>query len=70
MGLMAPAGTPDHIVRRLSTEVQKMARSPEMKAQIVGAETLGSTPEEFAKFLKSENERWAAVVKASKIELN
>ena len=70
MGLMAPAGTPDHIVRRLSAEVQKMARSPEMKAQIVGAETLGSTPEEFAKFLKSENERWAAVVKASKIELN
>jgi tripartite-type tricarboxylate transporter receptor subunit TctC len=70
LGLMAPVGTPDDIVRRLSAEVQKMVKSPEMQAQIVGAETIGSTPEEFAAFLKAENERWAAVVKASSIQLN
>lgn len=70
LGLMAPVGTPDAVVRRISTEVQKMVRTPAMQAQIVGAETIGSTPEEFAKYLKEENDRWAGVVKASNIPLN
>ncbi|MDN8618204.1 Bug family tripartite tricarboxylate transporter substrate binding protein [Variovorax ginsengisoli] len=70
LGLMAPVGTPDAVIRRLSTEVQQMVRTPAMKAQIVGAETIGSTPEEFAVYLKAENERWAGVVKASNIPLN
>ena len=70
MGLVAPAGTPDAIVQRISAAVQKMARTEEMKSQIVGAETIGSTPEEYAKFLKDENERWSAVVKSANIELN
>jgi tripartite-type tricarboxylate transporter receptor subunit TctC len=70
LGLMAPVGTPEPVILRLSSEVQKMLKSPEMRAQLVGAEAIGSTPEQFAKFLKEENERWAAVVKASNIPLN
>ncbi|VTU46325.1 Argininosuccinate lyase (plasmid) [Variovorax sp. SRS16] len=70
LGLMAPAGTPDAVVRRLSAEVQKLMRAPATQARIVGAETIGSTPEAFATFLKAENERWAAVIKASNIPLN
>ncbi len=70
MGLVAPPGTPGAVVQRISAAVQQAARSEDMKAQIVGAETIGSTPEEYATFLKAENERWAAVVKAANIELN
>jgi tripartite-type tricarboxylate transporter receptor subunit TctC len=70
LGLMAPVGTPEPVIRRLSAEVQKMLKSPEMRAQLVGAEPIGSTPEEFASFLKADNDRWAAVVKASNIPLN
>lgn len=68
LGLMAPAGTPPAVVRRLSAEIQKIAQSPDMKNQVVGAEWIGSTPEEFAGLIKSENERWAAVIKAAKLQ--
>jgi tripartite-type tricarboxylate transporter receptor subunit TctC len=70
LGLMAPVGTPPAIIRRLSDEVQKMARSPELKSQVTGADMVGDTPDEFKAFLKSENDRWAGVVKASSIPLN
>jgi tripartite-type tricarboxylate transporter receptor subunit TctC len=70
LGLMAPVGTPEPVIQRISAEVQKMVKTPKMQSQIVGAETIGSTPEQFAKVLASENQRWAAVVKASNIPLN
>ncbi len=70
MGLVAPAGTPDAVVQRISAAVQKAARSEEMKSQVVGAETIGSPPEEYARILKADNERWSAVVRSANIELN
>jgi len=70
LGLMAPAKTPDAVVERLSREVQKILKDPAVQSQLVGADPIGSTPQEYASFLKSENDRWAAVVKASKIPLN
>jgi tripartite-type tricarboxylate transporter receptor subunit TctC len=70
LGLMAPVGTPDAIIQQLSSELQKILRTPETQAKIVGAEAIGSTPEEFKAYLKAENEKWAAVVKASNIPLN
>lgn len=70
LGLMAPAKTPDAVVERLSREVQKILKDPAVQSQLVGADPIGSTSQEYASFLKSENDRWAAVVKASKIQLN
>ena len=66
-GALAPAGTPKPILERLSREVAAAARSPEAanRYAALGAETIGSTPEEFAKFLRSEIEQYARVVKAS-----
>jgi tripartite-type tricarboxylate transporter receptor subunit TctC len=65
LGLMAPVGTPPAIVQRLATEVQKLA--PGLRSQIVGAEPIASTPDEFKAFIKAENERWATVIKTAKL---
>ena len=64
---LAPAGTSKPILARLSMEVAAAMRSPEAQKRYgaLGAETIGSTPEEFAKFLRSEIEQYAKVVKAS-----
>jgi tripartite-type tricarboxylate transporter receptor subunit TctC len=66
-GVFAPAGTPKPIVERLSAELAKILRRPDvqetLKAQ--GTEAIGSTPEEAARFYRNEIDKWAAVVKAS-----
>lgn len=66
-GALAPAGTPKPILARLSKEVAAAMRSPEAQKRYgaMGAETIGSTPEEFARFLRAEIEQYARVVKAS-----
>jgi tripartite-type tricarboxylate transporter receptor subunit TctC len=72
-GVLAPAGTPKPILDRLSREVAAAMRSPEAGARYgaMGAETIGSTPEAFAKFLRAEIEQYARVIKAAglKVEL-
>jgi len=66
-GVLAPAGTPRPILDRLSRELASAMRSPEASARYgaMGAETIGSTPEEFARFLRSEIEQYARVIKAA-----
>ena len=65
-GVLAPAGTPKPILERLAREVTATVRSPEAIARnaALGAEPIGSTPEEFARFLRSEIEQYARVIKA------
>jgi tripartite-type tricarboxylate transporter receptor subunit TctC len=66
-GVLAPAGTPKEIVNKLSTEIAKALKTPEMKKKLEeqGAEAVGSTPEEFAAHIKAETAKWAKVVKES-----
>lgn len=66
-GVLAPAGTPHPILERLSREVVATMRSPEATARYgaMGAETIGSTAEEFARFIRAEIEQYARVIKAS-----
>lgn len=68
LGLMAPAGTPAAVVQRVSAEIQKITRMPDMKDQVVGAVWIGSTPEEFKALIQSENERWGNVIKAANLQ--
>ena len=65
-GVLAPAATPKEIVNRLGTELAKVARQAEMRDRLSseGGEAVGSTPEEFAAYLKTE---LAAAVKLVKI---
>lgn len=64
-GLLAPAGTPAPIVQRLNAEVLKILALPEVREQLakIDYEPVGSTPEQFAKVIAEDAERWARLVK-------
>ncbi len=68
-GLLAPAATPREIITRISAEVQKGFRTPQMQERFsaMGADAVGNSPEQFAAFLKTEMAKWARVVKAAGI---
>lgn len=69
--LIAPAGTPPAVIARLHTEIAKIMRAEDMKAKFadLGADAIGSTPDELAAFLRSEMKKWAEVVKAANIKV-
>jgi len=64
-GVMVPAGTPPAVVRRIHQALSKVLAAPAMKERIVGvgAEVVGSSPEEFTAFIKSEFSACARVIK-------
>lgn len=64
-GVLAPASTPPAIITRLHGEVVHVLRSGDVKERLLGdgAESIGSSPEEFAAFIRSETEKWANVIK-------
>ena len=68
-GVLAPAGTPKEIVARLSAELAKVVRQPEMRNRLSGegGEAVGSTPEEFAEYLKAELASSARLVKIANL---
>jgi tripartite-type tricarboxylate transporter receptor subunit TctC len=69
-GLLAPAGTPKDIILRLNREAVAILRSPDVSGRIAndGGATVGSTPEEFAAYLRAETEKWARVARAAGIK--
>ena len=71
-GLFAPVGTPDPIVRRLSEEMQRIAKDPEMKAQMqrLAVRPAASTPEELTASLKKDNERYSKMVRDLNIKMD
>lgn len=66
-GVVAPNGTPKAIIAKLQREIAEVLKQPAMNARLAaeGAPPIGSTPEEFAKFLRNELTKWAAAVKQS-----
>lgn len=71
VGILAPAGTPRHVVDKLNAAFVKARNSPEAM-KLSGAEDFGNLagpPEAFAAFMKIERERWVKRVKASGIQL-
>jgi tripartite-type tricarboxylate transporter receptor subunit TctC len=66
-GLFAPKGTPQPVVDKLSAEVQRILKLPEVREKLaaLGAEPVGSTQAEFAAHVKKEIDKWAKVVKTS-----
>jgi tripartite-type tricarboxylate transporter receptor subunit TctC len=69
-GLLAPAGTPRPIIDRLYQESSIALRSADIKDRLVaeGLEVVGSTPEEFASYIKAETLKWTEVIKAAGIK--
>ncbi len=68
-GILAPAATPDAIVRRLNAEIVAAINAPDMQDQLLkqGFDAIGSTPAEFAAYLKNEILKWTKVVAAAGI---
>jgi len=68
----APSGTPKAIISRLNQAIVKSLATPEMREQLAksGVDPESSTPEELAKYLRSEIAKWAKVIKASGIPIN
>jgi len=66
-GFMAPAGTPKAIVDRLNKEINAVLQSPDMQARILknAAQTYNWSPQEFAKFVRDELDRYKEVVRLS-----
>ena len=66
-GVWLPAKTPDAVVARLSGEIMRIVKLPDVRERIVqlGGEPVGNSPAEFDVFQKAETARWAKVVKES-----
>ncbi len=70
-GLFAPKGTPQAIIDILGKATVDILKNPEVRKQLegMGAIPIGSTPEEFKKYVRSEIEKWGVVAKAANIQL-
>jgi len=69
-GMLAPAGTPRDIVKRMSDEVSRIIKSDETKAKLeaMGTFPAGSTPEAFDAFIAAETAKWAQVIKTAGVK--
>ncbi len=71
-GLFAPVGTPDPIIRRLSAEIQRISKDPELRAQMqrVAVRPAGSTPEALAAELRKDWDRYSRLVRDLNIRMD
>jgi tripartite-type tricarboxylate transporter receptor subunit TctC len=69
-GMVAPAQTPKEIITRLHRDMAAILQMPDVKERFAadGGEPGGNTPEEFGRYIRSETEKWARVVKAAGIK--
>lgn len=65
--LVAPAGTPPAAIARYAEEAAAALRTPELRARLAeqGSEPVGSTPEQFAAFIRTEIPKWTEMVRLS-----
>jgi tripartite-type tricarboxylate transporter receptor subunit TctC len=66
-GIWAPAGVPKHVVAKLHAEVVKALSRPDVQQQLAsqGASAIGTGPDEYADYLKSNTEKWSKVLKSA-----
>ena len=71
-GLLAPAGTPKDVVARLNAEIVKIVNAPDFRKKMddIGAEPVGNTPEQMARQIKDDTERFAKLVKDAKVSID
>jgi len=70
VGVLVPAGTPKDIVALLNREIAKIIATPDMQARLteLSYEPVASSPEEFARRIKTEIATWAGVIRAAHIK--
>jgi tripartite-type tricarboxylate transporter receptor subunit TctC len=72
VGLLAPAGTPQEVVQKWQQQIARVLQIPEVRERQIsqGVDPVGSTPEHFAEFIKTEIAKWGKVVKQAGIKLD
>jgi tripartite-type tricarboxylate transporter receptor subunit TctC len=62
-----PTGTPPEIISRLNAETNRALQNADVRAKLAaqGSDTLGSTPAEYAAYIRTEMPRWTKAVKDS-----
>jgi len=71
-GIVAPAGTPKEIVNKLQIEIAHILALPDVHRMLVlqGLQPVGSTPEDFGKFIAAERLKAGTIVKAANIKVD
>jgi tripartite-type tricarboxylate transporter receptor subunit TctC len=71
-GILTTAGVPREVVTKLNDSLVRAMKAPEMKDLLakIGQDPLWSTPEEFARFLREETEKWRKVIQAAGLKAN
>ena len=71
-GILLPAGTPAPIADKLQRAIVEVLKEDEVKQRFAefGVQPVGSTPAEFAGFLKKEDAKWAEVIRKGNIKLD
>jgi tripartite-type tricarboxylate transporter receptor subunit TctC len=64
---MVPAATPSAVVAKLHGDIVAVLRMPDVTERLSsqGVEAIGSTPQEFASYIKTETAKWAKVIRES-----
>ena len=71
-GMLAPAGVPAPIIKRLNEEFNRIISEPEMKKRMLGSgyEPVGGSPGKFGEHIHAEIAKWAPVVKATGVRVD
>jgi len=71
-GVLAPAGTPGHVVTKLNGEIIRILGMPVVRERLAaqGIDIMTSTPAQYLEYIKSETVRWAKVVKEAGAKLD
>lgn len=71
-GLLAPAGTPDAIIKRVADEVKAIVRLDEVRQRLeaMGTVPMGGSPAEFGSFIASETAKWGQVIRNAKVKVD
>jgi tripartite-type tricarboxylate transporter receptor subunit TctC len=72
VGVVAPKNTPKDVVAKLSAELQRAVRDPDVSTKLsgLGLEIIADTPEQFAAFLDAEGRRWLPFIRKLGIRLD
>ncbi len=72
LGLLAPAGTPDAVVKKFHDELMEVLKEQAVqdKFHSLGLDIIGNTPQEFADFIKKDITKWAKVIQETGAKAN
>jgi tripartite-type tricarboxylate transporter receptor subunit TctC len=72
LGIIGPAALPKDVIAKLNTAVSGILKQPEVQKSLrnVGTEIVYRSPDEFGKFLRTEQQKWSNVVKEIGLKIN